>query len=158
MTPPGQSWERPPAANHGLETTPAAAGPFAAGGRSHRGFTLVEVLVALVVFAVLGFSVTSRIGSVVDQTYSLERRTVAHWVGQNHLNRLRLSRRTTDEPLPTGEERERVQMAGREWVVETVVLETTYPLLRRVEVSVLAVTEGDEVGPVDTITAFVGRY
>lgn len=160
MTPPTPHplWERPPAANG-----PAAAGAvsrarFAAGGRSRRGFTLVEVLVALVVFAVLGFSVTSRVGSVVNQTYSLERRTVAHWVGQNHLNRLRLSRLTTDEPLATGEERERVLMGGREWVVETVVLETTYPLLRRVEVSVLAVTEDDEIGPVDTITAFVGRY
>lgn len=116
------------------------------------------MLVALVVFAVLGFAVTSRVGNVVNQTFSLERRTVAHWVGQNHLNRLRISRVATDEPLPTGDDRERVVMGGREWVVETVVQETSYPLLRRVEVSVLAVENDDEIGPVDTITAFVGRH
>lgn len=123
-----------------------------------RGFTLVEVLVALVVFAVLGFTVTSRVGNVVNQTYSLERRTVAHWVAQNHINRLRLSRRATTDPLPTGNDRERVVMGGREWIVETEVQETTYPLLRRVDLRVLAVTDGDEIGPIDSLTAFVGRY
>ena len=122
------------------------------------GFTLVEVLVALVVFAVLGFTVTSRVGDVVNQTYSLERRTVAHWVGENYLNRLRLSRLTSDEPLPTGRDRERVVMAGREWIVETEVQQTSYPLLRRVDLTVLAVIDGDETGPVDSLVAFVGRH
>jgi hypothetical protein len=74
------------------------------------------------------------------------------------MTRLRLSRRTTTDPLPTGSDRERVIMGGREWLVETEVLETTYPLLRRVNLSVLAVSDGREVGPVDSITAFVGRY
>lgn len=122
------------------------------------GFTLVEVLVALVVFAVLGFTVTARVGDVVNQTYSLERRTVAHWVAENQLNRLRLSRRTSNEALATGRDRERLIMGGREWVVETAIEDTTFPLLRRVEVRVLAVSEGEEIGPVDTVTAFIGRY
>lgn len=118
----------------------------------------MEVLVALVVLAVLGFTVTSRVGNVVNQTFSLERRTVAHWVAENHLNRLRLSRRGTTDPLPTGRRRERVVMGGREWLVEQQVQETSYPLLRRVDVSVLVVSGGEEVGPVDVVTAFVGRY
>jgi general secretion pathway protein I len=122
-----------------------------------KGFTLVEVLVALTIFAILGFTVTSRIGDVVNQTFSLERRTVAHWVAENHVNRLRLTTQQAGEPLPTGRERERVMMAGREWVVATEVIETESPLLRRVEVGVLEVVDrGTEIGPLDTVTAFLG--
>ncbi len=128
------------------------------GERGPLGFTLVEVLVALVVFAVLGFTVTSRVGSVVNQTYSLERRTVAHWVAENHMNRLRLARLNNTEAMPTGRDRERVMMGGREWLVETEVEETTYPLLRRVELRVSLVEEGREVGPVDSLVGFLGRY
>lgn len=123
-----------------------------------RGFTLVEVLVALMVFAVMGLTISARVGDVVNQTYSLERRTVAHWVASNHMNRLRLARRTSNEALATGTERERVIMGGREWVVEIEIQETTSPLLRRVELRVLAVADGEEVGPIDSITAFLGRF
>lgn len=123
-----------------------------------RGFTLIEVMVALVVFAVVGFTVTSRVGDVVNQTYGIERRTVAHWAAENHLNRLRLARRQSTEPMPTGRDRERVSLGGREWVVETEVKETSFPLLRRIELQVMAVEEGEEVGPIDSVTAFVGRY
>lgn len=123
-----------------------------------RGFTLVEVLVALMVFAVMGLTISARVGDVVNQTYSLERRTVAHWVASNHMNRLRLARRTSNQALATGTERERVIMGGREWVVEIEILETTSPLLRRVELRVLAVTDGEEVGPIDSVTAFLGRF
>lgn len=131
-----------------------AAAP--ARSSSAGGFTLVEVLVALVVFAVLGFAVTSRIGDVVSQTYTLERRTMAHWVAENHVQRLRIAQRGDREPAAIGRDRERLVMGGREWVVETEVQETASPLLRRLDVAVLAVDDGVEVGPVESITAFLG--
>lgn len=122
------------------------------------GFTLVELLVALVVFSVMGFAVTSRIGDVSSQLYGIERRAMAHWVADNYLNRMRVARHATDEPLATGRERERVFMGGREWRLDVAIIDTTHPWLRRVEVSVFEVTDRADVGPIDNAVAFLGRY
>ncbi len=124
----------------------------------NRGFTLVEVLVALVVFAVLGFTVTTRIGDIVGQTFGIERRTVAHWVAENHVNRMRIAQRQQQDVLPTGRDRERVMMGGRDWLLAIEVSDTTHPWLRRVDLTVSEVTEQGEEGPLDQVTAFLGRY
>lgn len=123
-----------------------------------RGFTLIEVMIALVVFAVVGFAVSARVGDVANQTYGLERRTVAHWVALNQLTRLRMASERDESAVATGRSRERVVMGGREWMLDVEVIDTTHPLLRRVELAVSLVEEGDEIGPVDHLTGFLGRY
>ena len=123
-----------------------------------RGFTLIELLIALVVFALTGFAVTARVGDISTQTFSIERRTMAHWVAENHLARLRLERQITTELLPTGNDRERVFMGGREWRIDREGADTAHPWLRRVEIEVYEVSGNDEIGPLDHVTAFVGRY
>ena len=123
-----------------------------------RGFTLLEMLVALTIIAVVGLAVSSAIGNVVSQTFTLEQRLVAHWVAENHLARVRLARVGNTEALPTGRETERVRMSGRTWRIEREIRETTHPWLRRVEIEVFEVADGDDIGPLDTLVGFVGRY
>ena len=126
--------------------------------RRRTGFTLIELLIALVVFAVSGFTVTSRVGDVSTQTFGIERRTMAHWVAENHLARVRLQRRANTEPLSKGRDRERVIMGGRQWRIDTETTDTSHPWLRRVEIQVFEMTGDREVGPLDSLVAFVGRY
>jgi general secretion pathway protein I len=126
--------------------------------RRRTGFTLIELLIALVVFAVSGFAVTSRVGDVSTQTFGIERRTMAHWVAENHLARVRLQRRANTEPLSKGRDRERVFMGGRQWRIDTATTDTSHPWLRRVEIQVYEMTGDREVGPLDSLVAFVGRY
>lgn len=128
--------------------------------RSHdSGFTLIEVLVALLVFAALGFAVSARIGDVAQQGFQLERRALAHWVGQNQLQRLQLSRLGTTDPLTVGTRTERVFMGQRDWVVHIESKRTEQPLVNRVELSVYELdSNGDEVGPIDQAVSFIGQY
>lgn len=123
-----------------------------------EGFTLIEMLIALAIIAIVGLTLSSAVGSVIAQTYTLEQRLIAHWVAENHLARVRLARIGTTDALPTGRETERVRMSGRTWRIARESRETTHPWLRRVEIEVYEVAEGEDIGPLDTMVGFVGRY
>jgi general secretion pathway protein I len=123
-----------------------------------RGFTLVEMLVAVVIIAVVGIAVSTAIGGVANQTYSLERRTLAHWVGQNQVNRLRMQQRGENKVIAEGKDSVRVLMGDRDWEVVTQIKATDSPLMRRVEIEVFELLDGDRTGPFDVLIAFVGRH
>ena len=122
------------------------------------GFTLIEVMVALLVLAI-AMSMFGTVGS--NSLSSLERveaRTLASWIASNQITLLRLERAVTDEPIITGKRTRFTRMAGREWQVESTVRPTGHPWLRRIEVRVkLAGTEdfGDWSA---TLVGYVGRH
>ena len=126
--------------------------------RPTAGFTLLEMLLAVVVIAVVGVTLSTAIGGVASQTYSLERRSMAHWVGQNQMNRLRISLRQEARVLPEGKDTSRIFMGKRDWEVRTQISATDHPWMRRVEVDVFELKEGERTGPFDHTVAFLGRY
>jgi general secretion pathway protein I len=62
----------------------------AAGQRAARGFTLIEVLVALMIVALGMGAVLSSLSSAADSTIRLREKTFASWVGFNQLAETRL--------------------------------------------------------------------
>ena len=126
--------------------------------RRTAGFTLLEMLLAVVVIAVVGVTLSTAIGGVANQTFSLERRSMAHWVGQNQMNRLRISLRQEARVLPEGKDTSRIFMGKRDWEVRTQISATDNPWMRRVEVDVFELKEGERTGPFDHTVAFLGRY
>lgn len=124
-----------------------------------RGFTLLEMLIAVAIVGVIGAAVSTAIGGVANQTRALEQRTVANWIATNHLTRLRLEQRRNGQLLREGRQQTPLLFADREWEVRTEIKTTEHPWIRRVEVSVYE-TVGDDGqrGPYSQISGFLGQY
>lgn len=104
-----------------------------------RGFTLIEVMVALGVFALVSITVYARIHEVLTGARELEDRTFGTWLARDALTRMRLDQRHSDgAAIPLGQDRVRVRMAGRDWQIRTEVRATSDRILRRVEIEVRA--------------------
>jgi len=121
------------------------------------GFTLLEMLIAVVIIAVVGITLSTAISGVANQTFSLERRSVAHWIAQNQVTRLRIDLRSNPRVLPEGKDSVRIFMSNRDWEVRTQIKPTEHPLMRRIEIDVYEIQDSGRVGPFDHLIAFVGR-
>jgi general secretion pathway protein I len=124
-----------------------------------RGFTLLEMLIAIAIIGVIGAAVSTAVGGVANQTRGLEQRTVASWIATNHLTRMRMLQRREPQSLPEGTKQTRLVFADRQWEVETKVKSTDHPWIRRVEVSVFEATdEAGRQGPYGQLSGFLGQY
>lgn len=116
------------------------------------GFTLLELVVALAVIAVVMAALHGTGQTALRGGAYLEEKTLAHWVAANELARLRL--------LPTWPElgiREgRTGMAQRDWHWRATIMPTPEPAVRRVELSVALVSGNDQI-PRASLTGFVTR-
>ena len=119
---------------------------------------MVELLVALTVLAVVSVTVFARGGDTLSQLHGLEQRTLARWVAENEVARLRLDR---EELSRGGSRRARVDVGERSWRVDTTLRSTQHDGMWQVTVEVHAVDgagAGFGSGPVDTLVAFVGEH
>ncbi len=102
--------------------------------RTSRGFTLLEVLVALAIVALVLGSALFVLGNRLEQQYRLEQQDRARWVAINVLERLRL-----EQPWPAaGQQSGEADMGEQHfyWLLDAV--DTEQAGVRRVDVRVYA--------------------
>lgn len=119
--------------------------------KASRGFTLMEVLVALGVLAVSMAAVTSAIGAGASNAGYLRDRTFAQWIAMNKVTELQISR----EWASPGETKGTYEMANREWRWEVKVSETDEEAVHRVDVKVFGEERATE--PLAVLVAYADR-
>jgi len=118
----------------------------------------LELLIALAILAIVSIAVFNQGGDTARQLGGLEQQTFARWVAENEIAKKRLQRRLEDIRLRPGNRRDRVSYGDRHWQVVEEISATEHPWMYRVEVSVYALVENREVGPIDTLVAFEGVH
>lgn len=124
-------------------------------GMCHQagGFTLLEVMVALAIFAVAAIAVT-KIGMNYTQSIGqMNDRTFAHFVAMNELAELEIN-----GAWPEGTGEKTVDEQGQRWLVSHQVYNTITDNVRRIEIRVAPVgDEGQKPASVTSIVAFLQR-
>jgi general secretion pathway protein I len=97
-----------------------------------RGFTLIEVLVALIIVALGMGAVMTALTSAAQNTIQLREKSFAEWVGLNQLSTVRLNR-----PLPvTGTSEGEIDFANSTWHWQQDVSDMEIPGLKRIVIQV----------------------
>ncbi len=115
-----------------------------------RGFTLIEVLIALAVIAIALLALTRTASIGVQSFDALRERTLAGWVAADALGDTRLA---TQFPA-TGRSDGRMRLGGRDWRWTRDVKATPNVEIRRIDISVFL---GDAAAPSATLSGFAGQ-
>ena len=118
--------------------------------RRQRGFTLLEVLIALAVLAIAMGAVIKATGDYTGSHAWLRDRTLATWVARNVLVQFQVEKDWPD----VGERKGTQEMGRREWRWLARVSQTDEAQLRRMDVEVYLLDAEDEE-PVSVLSGFL---
>lgn len=122
--------------------------------KSDRGFTLIEVIIALAIIAIALAAVMMTVSATVRNATDLKERTFAHWVAMNKMNELLVANESEWPAIKTT--RGSVLMAEHEWFWEQEVIKAPgTDLMRRVYIRV-KVNEDDEY-PMATLEGYLSK-
>lgn len=97
-----------------------------------RGFTLLEVMVALIIVALSLSALTASMSQMIDAANTMRERTFASWIAQNKITEMRLANVVPEVSSTSGE----IEFGNTEWEWRAVVSETGIENFRRIDVSV----------------------
>ena len=119
--------------------------------RRFAGFTLLEVMVALVIIGLSLTAIAASMGQMINSANAMKVRTYASWIAQNRIAEIRLATESQEPSISNGT----VEYANTDWTWRAVIEETGVPDLYRVDVEV-SLADSDNDAVVRSVTGFVG--
>ena len=119
---------------------------------SSRGFTLVEVLVALTVVALGLTALMVAVSGTARTSGYLRDKTIAQWIALNRLTQVRLM----VNKLGDNQDKGQLDFAGRKWHYDTRYFDTQFQSMKRVEVRVYPGDANTKSNPIAQSTGFMG--
>jgi general secretion pathway protein I len=107
---------------------------------TQHGFTLIEVLAALIIVALGMLAVIEAVTQTINNANYLREKTIAHWVAMNKLTEVRLA---TTAP-PGGETSGDIDMAGTTWHWRMTIDATQVPSMQRIDIKVAPKSAGEK--------------
>lgn len=120
--------------------------------RRARGFTLVEVLVALMIVAMGLAALMVAVSGAARTSGYLRDKSLAQWIALNRLSEVRLNVNKSAQNADTGE----LKFANRTWHYDTRYFDTSITSMKRIVVRVYAGDAKTKGNPLAESTSFFG--
>jgi len=117
----------------------------------NKGFTLIEVLLAMAIFSIAGIALLSAADNNFKNLSYLENKVLANWVASNQLVEVSLEQTWPPKNNKTGS----IEMASREWFWTQKVLKTGDKNMRSVVIEVRLVE--DEKLALTSVMTYVSK-
>lgn len=116
-----------------------------------KGFTLLEVMIAVTVFAAIAVTISETASQSVSSVLYLQDKTLASMVAENRMTEMRL------QGLPAvGEKNDTVKFANREWHLNITATATDFPDTHMVTIAVSDIAHKDS--SILQLTSIMGRH
>ncbi len=119
---------------------------------AQRGFTLIEVLAALVIVSLGMLGVIQAVSQTASNSVYLRDKTLAHWIAMNRMTEVRLAQ-TAPSVDKTSDE---LDYAGRRWRWTMDVQDTGITSMRRIDIRVSLAEAEDDGSALAMLTGFYG--
>ena len=116
-----------------------------------RGFTLLEVLVAMTILAIALASIIKVSANQALNTEHLRDKTLAHWVAMNQIAEQQL----TQQWPSTGKKNGTETMGQHEWHWQSIISDTPDNRVRRLQINVFR--QRDDESPVVQLSSFLSQ-
>ncbi len=120
---------------------------------SQRGFTLLEVLVALAILAMVMLALGQTMGGAVRSYSHLDDKTHAWMIASDKMVELQVYARWPS----VGSQTDHLERNGIKWLVTTTVSKGPFQNTRRVDISVTTQEAADQGGSLYILSALIGK-